>query len=110
MQYQPAMLQIQIEEWFRSNGGSSTLSNAVHRCEDEYLELSSSVRLNEGKERIAEEAADLCMCLMMVANIAGFDLLVAVGAKLEINRQRQWRVDEFGCLHHIKGTDPRASL
>lgn len=60
-------------------------------------------------DNIREEMADVTMCLMMAAEIAGFDLLDAVLEKIIINEKRQWTVDAEGCLHHVKGSDPRES-
>lgn len=41
------------------------------------------------------------------AEIAGFDLEAAILEKLAINERRKWNVDSDGCLHHVKGSDPR---
>ena len=84
----------------------SFISPECEDCDEPAAELAAAVQM----EDVRDEAADTAMCLFMVAEIAGFDLLQAVADKLAINEQRQWIVDAAGCLHHVKGSDPRESL
>lgn len=95
--------QQKIVAWYRSNGGHSSLKAAVDRAIDECLELGFAAN----REEIREEMAGVTMCLMTAAEIVGFDLEAAILEKLAINEQRKWTVDSDGCLHHVKGSDPR---
>lgn len=53
-------------------------------------------------EPSAEEAADVAICLFVVAHRMGFDLQAAIDAKMDINRRRKWRVNGDGTGYHIK--------
>lgn len=99
-------LQTRVQAWFLSNKGHANAEAAIHRALREFDELLKAVEQGN-LEHIQEEAADVMLCLLVFADIAGFDLLEAVNRKHAINEQRKWRVDEAGCLHHIKGSDPR---
>jgi NTP pyrophosphatase (non-canonical NTP hydrolase) len=98
--------QVAIADWYARNGGHASINAAIDRAVEECRELNFA----SGTVDIREETADVAMCLFMVAQIAGFDLIEAVREKLRINEQRRWTVDADGCLHHVKGSDPRESL
>jgi NTP pyrophosphatase (non-canonical NTP hydrolase) len=93
-----------VAEWYRQNGGHASLRNAVDRTADELRELTDALFRGD-PDAIRDEAADVGLCLLMVAEIAGFDLMTAIRRKQLINDGRLWRVDEAGCLHHIKPSD-----
>jgi NTP pyrophosphatase (non-canonical NTP hydrolase) len=96
-------IQREIGDWYRNNGGHAGITAAIERTKKEFDELTNATT----PEHIREEAADAAMCLFTVAEIAGFDLISAMTDKLAINEQRKWTVDSQGCLHHVKGSDPR---
>jgi NTP pyrophosphatase (non-canonical NTP hydrolase) len=98
--------QQRIASWFAANGGKPSLLNSIRRTEKEFDELKAAVESGDAGS-VREEFADVGICLMLAAHEAGFDLLDAMRWKHTINEQRHWRVDELGCLSHIKGTDPR---
>lgn len=95
-----------VSEWFSSAGGKATFQDAVKRAGMEFGELVAAADSGD-IEHAREEMADVTLALLMAAEIAGFDLLTAVRWKQDINNKRKWRVDENGCLHHVKGSDPR---
>ena len=95
-------IQHEIGEWYRRNGGYANLQSAIERTEEEFTEMESATTAT-----FAEVVADTAICLFAVAEIAGFDLISAMAAKQAINEQRKWTVDSDGCLHHVKGSDPR---
>lgn len=114
------MLQTKLATWFAANGGIPAFPNVLLRAKkefDELLEVTTAKSMgadadagfNDYQERpdIREEMADVGICLMMAADILGFNLLAEMRAKHTINQKRKWVVDELGCLRHIKGTDPR---
>jgi NTP pyrophosphatase (non-canonical NTP hydrolase) len=99
-------IQQRIAEWFRDAGGNVTALNSAKRAEVEMRELIEALESGD-MAHAREEAADVCLALMITAQCGGFDLLDAVSWKHSINKKRRWRVDENGCLSHIKGSDPR---
>lgn len=101
---EPALsTQQKISRWYHRNGGHANLNAAMGRAIEECRELN----LTSSQEDIREEMTNVGMCLMVAAEIAGFDLDAAILEKLAINEQRKWTVDSEGCLHHVKGSDPR---
>jgi NTP pyrophosphatase (non-canonical NTP hydrolase) len=98
--------QRQLASWFDSNGGRPSLLSGIRRVRKELDELLAAGEAGD-IESVREEAADVGICLMLIAHQAGFDLMEAMRWKHAINEKRRWRVDEFGCLSHIKGSDPR---
>jgi NTP pyrophosphatase (non-canonical NTP hydrolase) len=99
-------VQQQVAEWFHGEGGSVTALNSAKRAEVEMKELIEAMESGD-MAHAREEAADVCLALMITAQTAGFDLMDAVAWKHSINKMRRWRVDENGCLYHVKGSDPR---
>lgn len=99
--------QIAVIEWFKKHGGTNiAVSIAAERMHDEVFELEECLSRNDLKN-IREEVADIGICLMMVAELANFDLLEAIRWKQEINNQRVWKIDALGCLSHVPVSDPR---
>jgi NTP pyrophosphatase (non-canonical NTP hydrolase) len=98
--------QKRVSSWFTANGGKPSLLNSIRRTKKELDELLAAVESGDIAS-VREEAADVGICLMLAAHEAGFDLLEAMRWKHAINEHRRWKVDELGCLSHIKGTDPR---
>ena len=98
-------IQKRIADWYQRNGGHADVTAALNRIESEMKEIRRCTTMAE----VREESADVAMCLLMAAEIAGFDLIDAVREKLAINERRRWTVDANGCLHHVKGSDPRES-
>jgi len=100
--------QIDVITWFKKNGGTNTdVGPAAERMLEEVAELEEAISMSRPIDRVREEIADVGICLMMMAELAGFDLLEAIRWKNEINNKRKWRVDTLGCLSHVKGSDPR---
>jgi len=100
--------QIAVVNWFYRNGGKATALSATKRIAEELKELLDAVEHGDF-EHAREEAADVGICLLMASECLGFDLFAAMRWKQSINDHRQWHADEHGCLHHVKGTDPRDS-
>jgi hypothetical protein len=50
----------------------------------------------------AFELADVVICLHVAASKMGVDLQAHIDAKMQINRNRQWRLDATGCAYHVK--------
>jgi NTP pyrophosphatase (non-canonical NTP hydrolase) len=95
-----------ISSWFDRNKGSCDTHASVCRASTEMVELLVAAK-SGNVEAVREEAADVAICLYLTAEKAGFDLQDAVRWKHSINESRKWYVDDLGCLHHVKGSDPR---
>jgi NTP pyrophosphatase (non-canonical NTP hydrolase) len=100
--------QRRVAEWYRANGGCANALDATDRMRMEVAELFNAVADRNVSAR--EEAADVAICLMIVAESLGVDLNQEIAKKHAINQQRRWVVEHDGTLHHIPGTDPRECL
>jgi len=64
---------------------------------EETSELLHALHHDEGN--VAEECADILVLLLDVALLTGVDLQAAFEEKMEINRNRTWKLKQ-GCLTH----------
>ena len=53
-------------------------------------------------DKCAVELADVVICLFVASARMGKDLQAEIDAKMQINRARQWRIDESGCAYHVR--------
>ena len=80
-------------------GEVSDLAVLIQRARSEFEELSAAVRAGDENE-IGAEAADVMILLHRVLAILGKDLAEEVDAKMNINRNRQWRLSGDGVGQH----------
>lgn len=100
-------IQRHVVEWYERNGGCASIKDAINRMEKEIDELYQVAGINTHATKAIEEVADVGICLAIVAERIGVDLLSIMQWKMGINEVRKWNVAEDGTLHHIKSTDPR---
>jgi NTP pyrophosphatase (non-canonical NTP hydrolase) len=50
--------------------------------------------------KLAEELADVLICLYRVAEKLGVDIHAEVDRKMATNRRRKWKLDGSGCGYH----------
>jgi len=72
----------EVLAWQRVTFPNSTAATVLSHLKEEAEEL--------GDTPGAEEAADVLMLLIALADKMGFDLLAAAQDKLEINKHREW--------------------
>ena len=66
-------------------------SEAIALIHAEASEALEADRRNEGKERVAEELADICIRVFDASMEFGVDLETAIKTKMEYNRHRSYR-------------------
>lgn len=93
-------LQQEIRKWADGLIPDRTADQAMAKLMNEELpELIASGSMD------ALEFADVVILIFDVAYLRGIDIGTAVQRKMEINRKRQWRVNETGVMKHVKDTD-----
>ena len=98
--------QRKISHWFKETGGHSGPVASAYRAQQEMKELADAANSRDWPA-VREEAADVAICLYLTAEQVGFDLQEAIRWKHSINEKRKWTSDSMGCLHHVRGSDPR---
>ncbi|MBF0260261.1 MAG: hypothetical protein HQL97_00315 [Magnetococcales bacterium] len=83
--------------WANQSFGHATIRAQVERAMSEVSELALAV-LTGTDEKIAEEAADVCICLYRVMGTLDRD---AINKKMARNRVRKWNVAANGCAQHV---------
>lgn len=84
-----------VTEWANETFGEATIEFQIDRAEKEIRELLDS----KDPEKIAEEAADVCICLFRIIGTLNPE---AINLKMEQNRARTWKLDGNGCAQHVK--------
>lgn len=92
-----------VTDWANQTFGPATIWTQVDRARtemDELLALFHGGVSNHGyiQGKIAEEAADVCICLYRVIGTLDPE---AINKKMAINRARKWNVDGQGCAQHV---------
>jgi NTP pyrophosphatase (non-canonical NTP hydrolase) len=101
---------IEIQAWATQTFGNATVERALSRAAEEFQELHDA--LEEGfvttawRKQIAEECADVVICLCGVCNALGLDLAEAVERKMAKNRLRTWKLNGDGTAYHMPEAKP----
>lgn len=85
-------------------GPVNDLTVLTRRARVELDELEAALAAGN-HAHAAEEAADVVILLHRLAALAGGDLTEEVDAKMQINRQRQWRPSGDGVGQHIERSE-----
>ena len=93
----------EVTRWANVTFGPATILRQFSRAMEEMRELHELMMLSPeaGKMKVAEEAADVVICLY---RIIGMTNPSAIDEKMAINRARTWKVDGEGCAYHEKET------
>lgn len=99
MQPAPASETVEsVTTWANETFGVANLVAQILRAESEWLELKDLLENCAAPEKIAEEAADVCICLYRVIGTLDPE---AINKKMAKNRARKWKVDGQGCAQHV---------
>lgn len=85
-----------VTTWANETFGPATIEVQIDRAWKEFRELLQLRGLDTDK--IAEEAADVCICLFRVIGTLDPE---AINKKMAKNRARKWQVDGQGCAQHV---------
>lgn len=88
-----------VTAWANETFGAATVLAQIMRVEKEWLELKSLLGSGTSLGKIAEEAADVCICLYRVIGTLDPE---AINKKMAKNRARKWQVDGQGCAQHVE--------
>ena len=87
-----------VTEWANETFGPATIQRQVERAREEFSELEHIISVPCHPDKLAEEAADVCICLYRVIGTLDPE---AINKKMAKNRARQWNVGPDGCGQHI---------
>jgi DNA repair exonuclease SbcCD ATPase subunit len=85
-----------VTAWADETFGLATIDRQILRAEMEFQELLHISQTNTGK--IAEEAADVVICLYRMIGTLDPE---AINKKMAKNRAYKWKVDGQGCAQHV---------
>lgn len=92
-----------VTTWANETFGQATVYAQIQRAKQELDELLELMVVEDGRtdngKKLAEEAADVCICLYRVIGTLDPE---AINKKMAINRARKWKVDGHGCAQHVK--------
>lgn len=89
-----------IEQWAADKFGRRSALETAIRGNKEMGELLTA--LHNGKNDLAVgEVADVAIFLLQVAERLGFDLMLEVQNKMNINAGRNWQQLEDGSFQHV---------
>ena len=92
-----------IVDWGLATFGSATPQALIRRLHDEVKEL-AAIELDpvgDSYEQAADECADVYIMLCQVMSHLGFHLASCVDHKMQINRARQWIIQQDGTGQHV---------
>lgn len=87
-----------VTAWANETFGPATVSVQIQRAKQEFDELLAVLMGMSDDRQLAEEAADVCICLYRVIGTLDQE---AIDKKMAKNRARKWNVDGQGCAQHV---------
>mgnify|MGYP000367214154 CR=1 FL=1 len=87
-----------VTEWANETFGPATIQRQVERAREEFSELEHIISVPCHPDKLAEEAADVCICLYRVIGTLDPE---AINKKMKKNRARKWLVDGNGTAQHV---------
>lgn len=89
-----------VTAWANETFGQAEIGVQIQRAANEFDELLDIPlrTCDETRIKLAEEAADVCICLYRVIGTLDPE---AIDKKMAKNRARKWRVDGQGCAQHV---------
>lgn len=69
-------------------------------CMQEMSELTLAIGKGD-IEKIKDETADCMILLLDMCTILDVDISHEIKKKMEINKQRKWKVDQYGVSQHV---------
>jgi NTP pyrophosphatase (non-canonical NTP hydrolase) len=92
-----------ISDWATETfGQSGSDSRVAARALEEMAELLRKTTAGEAGQAVADECADVVIVLARLAWRNGADIFEAVDRKMQINRQRRWKLDGSGHGYHVR--------
>lgn len=92
-----------ISDWANATFGAvGSNASVAARANKEMAELLTALISDDAHPKAIEEAADVMIVLMRLAERCGMDLLGEVDRKMGVNRKREWNLDGNGNGQHVK--------
>ena len=87
-----------VTTWANETFGQATIEAQIERGKKEFIELLQLQEVDHDNAQLAEEAADVCICLYRVIGTLDPE---AINKKMKKNRARKWKVDGNGTAQHV---------
>lgn len=93
-----------IDAWAAETfGGDASMMRMATRANEEMAELLRALSIEKSHAiEVADEVADVVIVLHSLVHRLGFDMAEVVDAKMQVNRQREWKLDETGHGYHVR--------
>ena len=88
-----------VTDWANKTFGEATIEAQYKRANKEWDELTAAIELDLPAEKVAIEAADVCICLFRIIGTLNPQ---AINLKMAKNRARKWALDGNGCAQHVE--------
>jgi NTP pyrophosphatase (non-canonical NTP hydrolase) len=99
-----AELQKDVSQWAeRTFGPVGSNASVAARANKEMSELLMTLATNDTNPKAAEEAADVLLVLLRLADRMGFDIVREAEKKMVVNHGRKWKLDGNGHGYHVEG-------
>ena len=97
--------QLSIARWAEAVfGPAPSPARLASRANEEMAELLRHATSDQPSEMLIEEAADVVIVLMRLAEIVGEDLMKEIDRKMTVNRDREWHKDGTGHGYHVRAS------
>lgn len=87
-----------VTTWANEAFGKAEIGVQIERAKKEFIELLKLQEVDHDNAQLAEEAADVCICLYRVIGTLDPE---AINKKMAKNRDRKWQVDGQGTAQHV---------
>jgi len=87
-----------VTTWANEAFGQAEIGVQIERAKKEFIELLKLQEVDHDNAQLAEEAADVCICLYRVIGTLDPE---AINKKMKKNRARKWQVDGNGTAQHV---------
>lgn len=91
-----------VAQWCTETFGPAASNMRIAtRANEEMSELLALLAADDNAMKAGEEAADVVICLMRLAEGLGIDLNHEINRKMKINRARKWALTGDGRGYHV---------
>lgn len=98
------MNQYEVTVWAEKTfGPPSSNARIAARANEEMAELLRDLTVDDKNPKAGEEIADIVIVLYRLATRLGCDLMQEIDRKMEVNKQRVWKVGADGHGYHVRG-------
>ena len=92
-----------VSNWANETfGPAGSNARVAARANEEMAELLRALTVDDNHPKAAEEVADIVIILYRLATRLGIDIYDEIDRKMEVNRKREWKLDNTGHGYHVR--------